>query len=263
MAGKNSFLHSLAVQKRVVSALFLREIITRYGRNNIGFLWLFMEPLLITSVILTIWGFFRADTMYGLPVIPFVITGYPLTMMWRNSSNRCIGAISANAGLLFHRNVKIIDLHISRSLLEISGCTIAFIVIFLCMYVFGLMEAPSNILLMIFAWFLMAWFSISLGFVIGILSEKFEAFGNIWRPISFMFFFISGVFFLVDALPIKAQQILLYVPMVHGTEMFRHGYFGDVIQTHESIAYLVLINTTLLFLGLILSQYYGKRVEPT
>ena len=26
----------------------MREIITRYGRNNIGFLWLFVEPLLLT-----------------------------------------------------------------------------------------------------------------------------------------------------------------------------------------------------------------------
>ena len=28
----------------------MREIITRYGRNNIGFLWLFVEPLLLTLV---------------------------------------------------------------------------------------------------------------------------------------------------------------------------------------------------------------------
>ncbi|MFN5779339.1 MAG: capsule polysaccharide export ABC transporter permease, partial [Novosphingobium sp.] len=36
------------VQRRVIGALLLREMLTRYGRNNIGFLWLFVEPMLFT-----------------------------------------------------------------------------------------------------------------------------------------------------------------------------------------------------------------------
>ena len=231
----HSFFHSLTIQKRVVSALFLREIITRYGRNNIGFLWLFLEPLLITLGILALWKIAKADSMYGLPVISFMVTGYPLAMMWRNSANRCLNAISANTGLLFHRNVCILDIFVARVLLEISGSTVAFISIFLCLLVLGWVKIPANILLMISAWFLMAWFSLSLGFVIGILSEKYAVFGNIWRPVSFLLFPISGAFFLIDALPSKAQQILLYIPMIHGTEMFRHGYFGSGIRTYESV----------------------------
>jgi ABC-type polysaccharide/polyol phosphate export permease len=38
--------HAIAVQNRVWGALFLREIQTRYGRRNIGFAWLFLEPLI-------------------------------------------------------------------------------------------------------------------------------------------------------------------------------------------------------------------------
>lgn len=34
---KTSFWESLLIQKRVIGALLMREIITRYGRNNIGF----------------------------------------------------------------------------------------------------------------------------------------------------------------------------------------------------------------------------------
>lgn len=240
----------------------MREIITRYGRNNIGFLWLFAEPLLFLSMMLAIRSFFRTETMHGVSVISFMLTGYPIAMMWRNSAGRSIGAISTNVGLLYHRNVRIVDIYVSRIGLEIAGCTVAFIILFLCMFVLAFVEIPSNILYMILAWFLMAWFSLGLGFVIGILSEKYEAFEKIWRPISFALFISSGVFFLVDTLPPKAQQFFLYLPMIHGSEMFRHGYFGSVIKTHESMAYLVLMNTIFLFLGLILIQYYSKRVEP-
>ena len=38
---------SFQIQRlQVVWALILREILTRYGRHNIGFLWLFVEPML-------------------------------------------------------------------------------------------------------------------------------------------------------------------------------------------------------------------------
>jgi ABC-type polysaccharide/polyol phosphate export permease len=32
----------------VLGALLIRELLTRYGRHNIGFLWLFVEPMIFT-----------------------------------------------------------------------------------------------------------------------------------------------------------------------------------------------------------------------
>ena len=40
LISRTQFLRSLIIQINVIKALILREIITRYGRNNIGFLWL-------------------------------------------------------------------------------------------------------------------------------------------------------------------------------------------------------------------------------
>ena len=40
--------HSLGVQWRILGALLIREMLTRYGRHNIGFLWLFVEPMIFT-----------------------------------------------------------------------------------------------------------------------------------------------------------------------------------------------------------------------
>lgn len=78
---QTSFFESLMIQKRVIGALLMREIITRYGRNNIGFLWLFVEPLLFTLLIVLMWKFLRADRVSSLNIIAFVITGYPMAMM--------------------------------------------------------------------------------------------------------------------------------------------------------------------------------------
>ena len=48
---RGSFMVALKVQLRVIGALILRELHTRYGRENVGYLWMFLEPMLLASVI--------------------------------------------------------------------------------------------------------------------------------------------------------------------------------------------------------------------
>ena len=250
------------IQKRVIGALLMREIITRYGRNNIGFLWLFVEPLLMTLMILLLWGAARANQYSDLNIIAFTLTGYPLAMMWRNVSNRAIGAINANTSLLYHRNVRVLDTIFARMLLEIAGATIAQIAIVGVLILIGWIPAPADVFYMLMAWLLMAIFAIGLGLVICSIAFKVEAFGKIWGTFSFVMLPLSGVFFFVSSLPQQTQQYVLWMPMVHGTEMFRQGYFGASVITHESISYIVLCNLVLLLLGFIMVNDFSKGVEP-
>ena len=259
---KTSLWESLMIQKRVLGALLMREIITRYGRNNIGFLWLFVEPLLITSFIVVMWKFFRADRVSSLNIVAFAVTGYPMLMMWRNASNRAIGAISANLSLLYHRNVRVLDTILARMLLEVVGATIAQVVIMVVLVAIRWIDMPSDIFYMILAWFLMVMFAFGLGLIICSIAFKFEAFGKIWGTLTFVMMPVSGVFFFVSSLPANVRDYILWFPMVHGTEMFRAGYFGDSIITYENPWYLLLTNLVLLLLGLAMVSQFSKGVEP-
>ena len=198
---KTSFWESLVIQKRVLGALLMREIITRYGRNNIGFLWLFVEPLLMTLVMVLMWKFFRANSVSTLNILAFTITGYPMMMMWRNASNRAMGAISANTSLLYHRNVRVLDTIFARMLLEIAGATIAQIAIMAVLIAVRWIEMPADIFYMLLAWLLMAMFAVGLGLVICSIAVQFEPFSKVWSTLSFVMMPLSGVFFFVNHLP--------------------------------------------------------------
>lgn len=50
--------------------------------------------------------------------------------------------------------------------------------------------------------------------------------------------------------------------MVHGTEMFRQGYFGSSVLTLENPWFLLLCDLVLLFVGLALVAKFSKGVEP-
>lgn len=259
---KTSFFESLLIQKRVIGALLLREIITRYGRNNIGFLWLFVEPLLLTLVIVLMWKFLRADRVSSLNIIAFVITGYPMAMMWRHASSRAIGAITANTSLLYHRNVRVLDTILARMLLEVIGATIAQVAIMVILMLIGWIDWPQDVFYMLLAWLLMALFAFGLGLVICSIAFQFEVFGKIWGTLSFVMLPLSGAFFFVHSLPYRLHEHILWIPMVHGTEMFRHGYFGSTQITCENPWYLLMCDLVLLLLGLAMVSKFSKGVEP-
>ena len=146
-------------------------------------------------------------------------------------------------------------------LLEVLGSSCALIALLISFYVLDLISAPANLLYMAVAWLLMAWFALGLGMTIGVLSHISEVFKRIWQALSVVLMFASGAFYLVDTLPAKAQSIVLLIPMVHGTEMLRHGYFGDQIHTYEDIGFILISNVALTLMGMILIQRFNNGVD--
>ena len=134
------------INRRVIGALLLRELITRYGRNNIGFLWLFVEPMLFTLAITAFWAATRSVHGSDIPIVAFALTGYSSMMMWRNLPNRCIGALKSNKPLLYHRRVRIIDVYMARIILEIIGASTSFVVLALAFYAMDWLAPPEDAL---------------------------------------------------------------------------------------------------------------------
>src|SRR5271155_2010275 len=120
--GELSFVQSLAIQGRVLHALMMRELITRYGRDNLGVLWLVGEPMLFTLGVTTLWSAAKlTHGGTGIPIAAFAVTGYSSVLMWRNTTSQCSAGIEANKPLLFHRGVLVIDVLFTRIALEVVG----------------------------------------------------------------------------------------------------------------------------------------------
>ncbi|MDY7573966.1 ABC transporter permease [Actimicrobium sp. CCI2.3] len=253
---------SLTIQARVIGALLMREVITRYGRHNIGFLWLFVEPMMFTLGVTALWNATKATHGSSLSITAFAVTGYSSVLLWRNTVMRCSGAITPNLSLMYHRNVRVIDLFASRIILEMAGATISFVVLTLFFSAIGWMALPDDVLKMAFGWALLAWFGAALALTIGALSERSELVEKIWHPVSYLLFPLSGAAFMVDWLPSSAQTVVLWLPMVHGVEILREGYFGKAVHAHYDVAYMSFINLCLTLLGLALVREAGRRVEP-
>lgn len=235
-------------------------MITRWDRKNIGFLWLVFEPFVIITVITVAVALIRqyhsskAYQIFGVDVLAFVLTGYNIAFLWRRTPGLIGSAIKANIGLLAHRNIKVVDLFSARYIVEMIGITASFLILMIFFVSTKLIALPHSIGLMVVAWLLVMWFSLGLCFIVGSLIAINPKGQPVWIGISIVLYFLSGSLFLVDWLPVKAQPIILMNPLVHGTEMLRHGYYGDSIKTFENSYYLLAWNIVLMALGLLMLQ---------
>jgi capsular polysaccharide transport system permease protein len=71
----------------------------------------------------------------------------------------------------------------------------------------------------------------------------------------------SGAAFMVDWLPVKLQRLVMYLPMVHGVEMLRQGYFGNVVRTHYDVGYMATCCLVLSLSGFYVVRLASRRVE--
>jgi len=256
-----SLIRSLAIQGRVLRALLLREVITRFGRHNLGVLWLFAEPMLFTVGVMTLWIVSGMSHGSNLPITAFAITGYSSVLLWRNCATRSSGAIQANFNLLYHRNVQVIDVLLTRILIEISGASASFAILSVIFVSLRLMSPPIDMLLVLSGWLMLAWFGTALALVIGAGTAYSEIVERLWHPAAYLLFPLSGAAFMIEWLPAHLRQAVLILPMVHGVEMLRAGYFGNTVRTHYDASYMAVVCLLLTWLGLFLARDAGRRVE--
>src|SRR5437764_8624390 len=123
-----SFWACLKINARVVGALVMREGTTRFGHENLGFFWVIGEPIVLTVGVMLMWTVGGQTHGHGIGVVPFALTGYTMITLWRHLSGKQVHAIRVNMGLLFHRNISLIDVLLARCVLETFAILAAFFV---------------------------------------------------------------------------------------------------------------------------------------
>lgn len=252
------------IQVKVIQALTSRELMTRFGRENIGFLWIMVEPLLFAVLVGVVWTFVRGTMNHGINVFAFVVTGYiPLTFL-RNSLGRSANIFVANSSLLYHRQVKVLDFIIVRVLIEAVGAMMAYMFGGIVLAFFGLFPFPSDIGSLVLGWAIYVFFVFSVCTVLAPLSEISEVIEKL-VPISvYLAIPFSGVFNMAAWLPPSAREALMWSPLVSGMELMRYGLFGPTAVTpYYDIPKALGVSIVCLLVGLILCRRIRRTMTVT
>lgn len=256
----NGLFSAIMVQRRVIWALLMRELHTRYGRENIGFLWVIGEPILFCGGVTILWTAIRPAQEHGIPMTAFVITGYVPLTMWRHCLFRSIKAFESNGSLLFHRQVTPLDLILSRIILEIIGSLVAGLLVILAAIAAGFMRSPADYGMLYLGLAIHILFCFGFALVIAPLSERSDIVEKSIQVLAYLAIPFTGAFTMEQWLPERLREFLLWSPMVDSIEIMREGAFGPMAHSHYSTSYDFGVSTLLLLVGLSMTLRIRRHI---
>ena len=255
------FVKGLHTQLRVIGALLMRELHTRYGRENIGYLWLIGEPLMLASVMALLHTSGHTDYGSDIKPLPFVVVGYTTYIMFRGIVNRSDSALTANAPLLYHRMITIFDIVLSRAVLEAAGTFLAYSVLMALLWSLGLVALPARPLALYAAEALMFWFSLGNSMIIASVSFHNRTVERLIHPYAYFMIPLSASFFQVSMVPEPYRSYLMWVPIPHIMELARYGQFNSANLDYCDPWYVVGWCVVLTWAGLVTMRLYRDKIH--
>jgi capsular polysaccharide transport system permease protein len=235
---RRSFAEDLSQQLNVTGALILRELHTRFGRNNIGYLWLIGEPLMLASVIGLLHSFQPGHIGSSMPPVAFGLVGYCFFIIFRGIFNRAESILESNLPLMYHRMISVLNISVARLVIESAGCVCSFFILISFAISFGYSELPARPLYLLAGTGWMMWLSFALGLNVTAVTFERPTLGRLVHPISYFMMPLSGAFFAVEWLPGYIGNLLLWNPMVTNFEYLRYGMFENASDRYLYPGYL-------------------------
>ncbi|MBO6758452.1 MAG: ABC transporter permease [Roseibium sp.] len=257
------FSAKLESQSRVVGALVMREIHTRFGRENIGFAWIIAEPVLFCLGVILMWSIVKSENHIETPIVPFLLSGYMPLLLYRHCVMRALRCMQANLELMYHRQVTIFAMYMARMAVEIIGTIAAFFITGFIFFMWGFVKVPYDMGPIVLGWLLYAWYSVAVAITIGALSERSEVVEKIWHPISYIMIPLSGAFYMVDWLPKSVHHLIILFPQVSAVEYMRGGYFGPGVPVYYNLPVAIYTSAVITVIGLYFLKDARSYVEVT
>lgn len=248
-------------QRHVIGALMMRELHTRYGRENIGYLWMIAEPMLLAGAVAAIHAGERTHFASDIRSVPFAIIGYGIFILFRSIITRAESTIDSNKTLLFHRMVTLHDMLTARALIEGAStvCTLAILLLFAT--ALGFADLPVRPMALLGAIFFMLWLSFGLSMVIAAVTYDNKLITKFIHPVTYLLMPASGAFFQLQWIPEPYRTLLSWLPLTQIFELARYGQFESGTLAYVDFPYLLGSNLLLLFAGLVALKIVRRRLH--
>lgn len=260
--GIERFWRGYGVQMRVIGALTIRELHTRFGRHNVGYLWMIFEPMMLAIVM---GGIHEVANMgihlKGIHPYAFTLLGYNIFIIFRNVFNRADHMLDNASYLLLHRLIKPLDIVLSKGIVEIVGVICSLVLLTAAGTALGLSNIPVRPLYLLLAIFLMSWLSIALSILIAAYTYESHLLSRFVHPFSYFMVPLSGAFFTMNALPIWARGFMAWNPLLAIFEIARYGQFEVASDQYLYIGYAAGVCTVATYWGLIALRKVESKIH--
>lgn len=240
------------VNLRVVVALMMREMSTRYGRSAGGYVWALLEPAGTIILLALVFSLALRAPALGSSFMLFYATGYLCFHFYTELSAFAATAVNMNRPLLTYPRVTPIDAILARSILQFVTLCVASLLILAGVVIWDEIYTVYDFVSILKGCGLAALLGVGVGATNAVIFAYAPTYQNVYRILTRPLFLVSGVFFTYEDMPRFVQDVLWWNPLVHCTGLMRKGFYPTYHADYVSEAYVGGLGLGFLTLGLFL-----------
>ncbi|HEX8232970.1 MAG TPA: ABC transporter permease [Caulobacteraceae bacterium] len=249
-------------QVRVIKALVLRDLSARYGQSRLGLLWFLLYPIITVLGLLLIFTVRSRMAPPNLPLMVFLITGYPFWIAFQGMWSDMARSSGASGGLLMFPQITLLDLIIARVVLEFCAQTAAMFVIVIGFMIFGGLELPADPWGVLLVYWACLWLGMGIGLVAGAIRRVLPVFEDLTSPIRRLGGFASGILHAAALTPVWLLPYFSWNPMFRAIDMARELWHPTYQSPVFSPGYVIACAVGLTAAGLVLERATRRYIAP-
>lgn len=239
----------------LIRILTISDLKIKYQSSVLGFLWSFLNPLLMLLVLYIIFSTIRqvSDTEFIL----YLLIGIISWRVFSNGTTACIRAIYGKPGLVkkvyIPRQILVFSLVISSFISSLFE----FVILFILLIILG---APLSLNLAMFPLITAIYFGIvyGVGLALGALFIFYRDLDNIWTVLIQIGFFLVPIFYQVSSIPVQYQTLYLANPVSGIMVMYRDILLYATFPPPLLLVYSIFAAILILAAGMAIFN----RMEP-
>jgi capsular polysaccharide transport system permease protein len=207
---------------RILWTLTIQAALTRVGRNPLGFVLVILEPISLIIVFSLIYAVIERRPVFGPSQTLFHATGVIPFYWFIRLVNRTRNVELDSAAR--YPVIKPMDAFLAQLGVE---CVIMALVTFVVFFGMALLDIPDSIPFDLAscaaAVAVLVVFSAGLGLISAVVIDFFPMWAQIMQVLSRGLMILSGVFQVLDFLPVALRDVLAWNPIAQGVIWFRTG----------------------------------------
>lgn len=241
-------------QRRVILALMLRNMRTRFFGSGLGFLLAIAWPLSHILIFILISLSNGRQAPIGESVALFFGTGSATFMAFSYLAQFTMQSLLTTRPLLAFPEVKLLDVVFAAALLEVlSACTVTLALLTLG-YFYGVDIMPRSIEDAAGAYASAILLGLGVGILNSLLAMQVPMWSMMFALSRICLWLASGVIFFPDNLPEPVRTMMSYNPVAQSVEWMRAAYYEGVGYGFLDRAYAIKCGIALVFVGLLIER---------
>lgn len=252
-----SFLRELYGSRYVLSQLVSQQLILRYRRTALGYLWTLINPLLMMSVMALVFA-----TLFKADLKTFTVFLFAGMIPWNFFSS-----VVAQSGTSFINNEGLIKkIYLPKAIFPLSiafalliDSTLSFLALFAIIIIIG-GSLSWAVLFIPIAYLMLFFFTLGIGLITSVATVFFRDLQYVILIAMQGLFFLTPILYKHDALAGKVAWLVGLNPVVPFIELFRAPLYLASLPSSSVILQAVLLSLSSMAIGLFVFLRQEKRI---